>query len=95
MIILAAFALVLVTATCLLLSLRALGTRWPWEVVACPVPPSVARYKHIRFAVDESGNGHVLAALRVLERHGFTLVLESRTGWDGRLVVTLRKAVTP
>ena len=33
MIILAAFALVLVTATCLLLSLRALGTRWPWEMV--------------------------------------------------------------
>ena len=33
MIILAAFALVIITTTCVLTSLRALGTRWPWEMV--------------------------------------------------------------
>ena len=93
MITLTAFALVIITTTCVLTTLRALGTIWPWERVACPVPASVVRYKHIRFAVDESGNGHVLAALRALEQHGFTLVSESRTGWDGKLVITLQKVV--
>ena len=86
---------VLATITCTVVLLHALGTRWPWEQAACPVPVQSVRYKHIRFAVDESGNGHVMAALRSLERHGFALVSESRTGWDGRLVVTMRKAVTP
>ena len=37
MIILAAFVLVVVTFTCTLLSLRALGTRWPWEMTPVPV----------------------------------------------------------
>ena len=89
-----AFALIVITATCVLVALRALGTVWPWERVTCPAPASVVRYKHIRFAVDESGNGHVLAALRALEQHGFTLVSESRDGWDGQKMVTLRKAVS-
>ena len=85
---------VLCAVTCTIVLMRAFGTRWPWERVACSVPTSAVRYKHIRFVVDESGNGQVLASLRALERHGFALVSESRTGWDGRLVVTLRKAVT-
>ena len=86
---------VLATITCTVVLLHALGTRWPWEQSSRLAPTQPPRYKHIRFAVDEAGNGQVLAALRALERHGFTLVSESRTGWDGRLVVTMRKAVTP
>jgi len=33
MITLTAFALVIITITCVLTTLRALGTRWPWEMV--------------------------------------------------------------
>ena len=86
---------VLATITCTVVLLHALGTRWPWEQAARLAPTQPPRYKHIRFAVDEAGNGQVLAALRALERHGFTLVSESRTGWDGQKVLTFQKAVTP
>ena len=66
MIILAAFALVLVTATCLLLSLRALGTRWPWEMVAAAhsVPP---RQEPLHW-VPTKHSGRIR---RQLEEHGY------------------------
>jgi len=85
MIVLVAF----ITITCTLLSLRALGTRWPWEMV----PIQASRYHHIRFEVDEVMNGKTQRALALLERHGYAVVAECQAGWGRTTTITMRKRV--
>ena len=80
-----------ITATCLLLSLRALGTAWPWEQAA--IPAQVTRYHHIRFEVDERTNGKTQRALVLLERHGYVVVCECQAGWDRTTTITMRKRI--
>ena len=80
----------LLCMACALTVLRSQGLRWSWQRAVCSSP---MRYKHLRFTIGRSDDGQVLQALRVLERHGFALVSEARTRWDGGFVVTRRKAV--
>ena len=91
MIVFVAFALVIIAATCVLLSLRALGTVWPWERMVLPIQAS--RYHHIRFEVDERTNGKTQRALALLERHGYVVACECQAGWDRTTTITMRKEV--
>jgi len=81
----------IITVTCTLLSLRALGTRWPWEMVVVPV--QVTRYHHIRFEVDEVTNGKTQRALALLGRHGYAVVTECQAGWGRTTTITMRKRI--
>lgn len=68
---------------------RQLGIRWPWEQTI----RSAECYHHVRFEVDESGNGDVMRIVRQLERRGFSLVSECHLGWDKKIIVTMKKRV--
>jgi len=61
-----AFALIVITATCVLVALRALGTVWPWERVAAAhsVPP---RQEPLHW-VPTKHSGRIR---RQLEEHGY------------------------
>ena len=91
MIVLVAFALVIIAATCVLLSLRALGTVWPWEQVTAPTQAPC--YHHIRFEVDELTNGKTQRALALLGRHGYAVVCECQAGWGRTTTITMRKRI--
>ena len=89
MIILVAFALIIITITCLLVSLRMLGLLVPLKQMTAPQMNE--HYHHIRFEMDESRNGNIKRALIILEQHGYSLVSECHLGWDKTVIVTMKK----